>query len=479
MVNENTINSEVENPKAVWADLFRDGRGIYTTLLVLGVCLHALQILVIAIIMPTVVADIGGADYYTWPAMLYTIGSIIGAACVGPLWDWLGVKHGYGASAIAFLGGTIGCALSQEMLTLNIFRGVQGLASGLVVGGGMALISGLYAENLRKKVLAAYQAIWMVAQLLGPVIGGLFAQIGWWRGSFWSMVPIILLFTFLALRFLPDQLPNEEQNAKKKQIPLNRLLILSGGVFCIALAGRKEEVPFIVVMIAAALFLTWLAFELDRRSMHKLYPTGALSIFSPVGLALWIMLFVGMVHTTVPLLLPLLLQVVHGVDPIFVSLVSLVISGGWTAGTFFVSSWSGRNEFVALSVGPLLMMTGLLGVTITSTMPMLSVLTLAAFVMGFGMGMQNVHLIARTMSAAAKGEERITSAAMTSIRSLGTAFGAANAGLVTNLAGLGGATTAEEVGPAVTASYSFSLIPLTVATLMKFYLNRMTRPKST
>ena len=94
MVNENTINSEVENPKAVWADLFRDGRGIYTTLLVLGVCLHALQILVIAIIMPTVVADIGGADYYTWPAMLYTIGSIIGAACVGPLWDWLGVKHG-------------------------------------------------------------------------------------------------------------------------------------------------------------------------------------------------------------------------------------------------------------------------------------------------------------------------------------------------------------------------------------------------
>ncbi|MGB0576958.1 MAG: MFS transporter [Alphaproteobacteria bacterium] len=477
MSNKDTIDSEAEIPKAAWGDLFRDGRGIYSTLVVLGVCLHALQILVIAIVMPTVVADIGGADYYTWPAMLYTIGSILGAACVGPLWAWLGVRKGYGASALAFLVGTVGCALSPDMLSLNIARGVQGLASGLVVGGGMALVSGLFAENLRKRVLAAYQGTWMVAQLLGPVMGGLFAQIGWWRGSFWSMVPIILVFAVIALKYLPDHLPNENEAEKKIHIPLLRLLILSSGVFCVALAGRSGDIQFIAPMIAGAVFLIWLAFKLDRQAENKMYPARALSIFSPVGLALWIMLLVGMVHTTVPLLLPLLLQVVHGVDPIWVSLVSLVISGGWTVGTFAVSGWSGRKEIFALWAGPLLMMVGLAGVAITATEPLLVVLVFASFVMGFGMGIQNVHLIARTMAAAEKGEERITSSAMPSIRSLGTAFGAATAGLVTNLAGLGTATTPEEVGPAVTASYSFNMIPLIIAALMMFWLLRLTRDK--
>ena len=475
MSDQSTKTAEAEIPAPAWGDLFRDGRGIYTTLVILGVCLHALQILVIAIVMPTVVADIGGADYYTWPAMLYTIGSIIGAACVGPLWAWLDVGRGYGVSALAFLVGTIGCALSPDMLILNISRGIQGVASGLVVGGGMALVSGLFAENIRKKVLAAYQGTWMIAQLSGPFIGGLFAQIGWWRGSFWSMVPIILVFAAIALRYLPEVLPNEDEKYKKAHIPLLRLLTLSAGVFCVALAGQNNEVRFIAPMIGGAAFLIWLAFMLDRRSENKLYPTGAMSIFSPVGLALWIMLLIGMVHTTVPLLIPLLLQVVHGVDPIYVGLVSLVISGGWTVGTFAVSGWSGKKEIFALWIGPLLIMAGLAGITVTATQPLLAVLVFASFVLGFGVGVQNVHIIARTMSAAAKGEERVTSSAMPSVRSLGTAFGAATAGLVTNLAGLGSATTAEEVGPAITASFSFGFLPLSIAVLMMFWLLRLTR----
>ena len=255
----------------------------------MGVCLHALQILVISIVMPTVVADIGGADFYTWAALLYTIGSIIGAACVGPVWAVLGVRRGYGLSGFAFMIGTIGCALAPDMLTLNISRGVQGIASGLVIGGGMALISGLFEEGLRKRLLAAYQGVWMVAQLMGPFIGGMFAQYGWWRGSFWSMVPIILIFSIIAIRYLPDQLPNEDAE-KKKSFPLLRLLILSGGIFCVALAGIVDTNLLRGLLIGSAIFIIWVAFKLDARAENRIYPSQALSIFSPVGTALWIML---------------------------------------------------------------------------------------------------------------------------------------------------------------------------------------------
>ena len=65
---------------APWADLLRGGRAVFSVLVILGVALHALQVLVIAIIMPTVAAELGGAAYYTWPSMLYTSVPMSGAS---------------------------------------------------------------------------------------------------------------------------------------------------------------------------------------------------------------------------------------------------------------------------------------------------------------------------------------------------------------------------------------------------------------
>lgn len=462
-------------PKAPWADLFREGRGVFSVLVILGVALHALQILIIAIIMPTVVTDIGGASYYTWPAMLYTVGSIIGAASVGPVWAALGPRRGYVLSAAAFLVGTVGCAIAPDMAVLIGARGIQGLAGGLVVGGGMALVSGLFSEAQRTRILAMYQGTWMVAQLLGPAVGGAFAEIGWWRGSFWTMVPIILGFAAVAWIKLPDRLDNEPEQTKTGGFPVLRLAMLASGVFCIALAGPVDDAAMRVVLVTAAVVILWSTFRIDRGSENKLFPSRAMSVFSQVGLAYWILFLVGGVQTSITIFLPLLLQVVHGVTPLLVSFVSIVITAGWTVGTFAVSGWSGARERFALWVGPLLMMAGLAGMTATAQLPMLVALTLAAFVLGVGVGTHNVHLLARTMAAADKGEERVTASAMTSVRSLGTASGAAMAGMLSSIAGLGDATGADAVGGTVTFIYGFNLAPLAIAALFMFWLVHLGR----
>lgn len=459
--------------KAPWGDLFRDGRTLFSILVLLGVILHALNILLIAIVMPTVVADIGGAAYYTWPAMLYTIGSIIGAASVGPVWARFGPRKGYAFSAVVFLIGTIGSALAPDMGWLIAARGVQGVAGGLIAGGGMALVSALYGEALRTRILAMYQGTWMVAQLFGPVIGGIFAQIGWWRGAFWTLLPFILVFVYIAWTRLPDRFENEAADAKPGGFPLLRLLTLTSGVFLISLAGPVDEVWFRVLLLIGGIFLICLTFRLDRFAENRLYPSAAFSFRSPVGLALWILLLGGLVQTSVPLFLPLLLQVVHNVPPLYVSYVSIILSLGWTIGTFTVSGWTGARERAALWGGPLLMMVGLAGITVTAQHPMLVVLTASAFVLGFGVGTHNVHLLSRTMAAALKGEERITAAALPSIRSLGTAMGAAIAGMLSGLAGLGDATDAAAVGPAITFVYGFNLIPLAVTACFMFMLLRL------
>jgi hypothetical protein len=181
-----------------------------------------------------------------------------------------------------------------------------------------------------------------------------------------------------------------------------------------------------------------------------------------------------MTQTSVTLFLPLLLQTVHHVSPLVINFLSIVISLGWTTGTFASSGWSGQRERVALLSGPVLATTGLAFLTAVALLPGLLLMTLSAFTMGIGIGIYNVHLVARAMESAAGSEHRSTAAALTSVRSIGTAFGAAMAGVVANVAGLGAATDPVAVGHAVTSVYEFCCVPFGLAALLMFRFVRIT-----
>ncbi len=459
-----------EPKRAAWSELFQGGRALYTVLVVLGVGIHALQTLVIVIVMPTVVADIGGADYYAWPAMLFTIGAIVGAASLGPVWAAFGQRRGYAASGLLFGIATVACALAPTIGLLVVARAFQGFAGGLITGGGMALVSILFTEPQRKRVLALHQGTWMIAQLLGPVVGGAFAEIGWWRGSFWVLAPVVLAFAVLAWLKIPEGSGREAAARGLGHFPFLRLSLLTGGVFAVALAGPLFEGIMRIVMIATSVILVVACLRLDARSDNRLYPTGALSVFSPVGLGLWIMMLAGMAQTSVNIFMPLVLQVVHGVTPLFVSFIAITVSVGWTIATFVVSGYSGRREALALKTGPILMLMGMGGIAACTQLPLLWVLTLAAFVMGLGVGAHNVLLVTRIMASSRKGEERVTGSSVISMRSLGTAFGAAIGGMVSTVAGLGDGTDAAAVGPAVNAVFALNMIPLVITAMFMYML---------
>src|SRR5436309_12033664 len=209
MTYSRAATGEPEIAKGAWSDIFRNGLGLYSALVIGGIAMHATQMLVIAIIMPTIVADIGGADYYTWAAMLYTIGSIVGGASTGTVWARLGARRSYTLGALVFALGTLSCALAPDIGALIVARSVQGWAGGLVAGSGMALITSLYAARLRTRIIAISQGTFTACHLSGPVVGGMFAAMHWWRGSFWAMAPFMLAFAGLAYAKIPEQLGDE------------------------------------------------------------------------------------------------------------------------------------------------------------------------------------------------------------------------------------------------------------------------------
>jgi MFS family permease len=472
----NTAGREVA--KGSWGEIFRGGRGLYSALVIGGIAMHATQMLVIAIIMPTIVADIGGAGFYTWAAMLYTIGAIVGASSTGVVWSRLGARRGYALGAGVFALGTMACAMAPDIGVLIAARAVQGWAGGMVAGSGMALITSLFDARLRTRIIALSQGTFTACHLSGPVVGGLFAAVNWWRGSFWAMVPFMLAFAAIAYAKIPDRLDGEAGHGRLPPLPLLRLATLAAGVCCVAATGPIDNGLARAILIVAAGALVALTFRLDRFTPNNLFPPEALSLTAPIGLALWILALHGMTQTSVSLFLPLLLQVVHGVSPLFINFLSIIISIGWTTGTFSVSGWSGLRERLALLAGPLIAFLGLVAMTAIALLPGLALLALCALVMGLGIGIYNVHLIARAMDSAAPGEQRSTAAALTSVRSIGTAFGAAIAGVVASMAGLGDATEPEAVGRAVTAVYLFCWVPFGLAAVFMLRFVQVALPRS-
>jgi MFS family permease len=405
--------------------------------------------------------------------MLYTIGSIVGGASTGMVWSRLGARRAYTLGAGIFALGTVCCALAPNIGWLIAARGVQGWAGGLVSGSGMALITSVFDARLRTRIIAISQGTFTACHLSGPIVGGMFAAMQWWRGSFWMMAPLMLVFAAVAYWKIPDRLSREAERNRFAGVPFLRFGTLAAGVLCVAASGSVPGTVPRFLLIAAAVALVGLTFWVDRRSADNLFPRGALSINAPIGLALWILALHGMTQTSVTLFLPLLLQVVHQVPPLVINFLSIVISMGWTTGTFTVSGWSGKRERFALMSGPVIATTGLACLTAVALLPGLALMTVSAFVMGIGIGVYNVHLVARAMDSVGSDEHRSTASALTSVRSIGTAFGAAIAGVVANIAGLGDAIEPEAVGNAVTAVYMFCCIPFGLAALLMFRFVRV------
>ena len=473
---ERASGSEIE--KGAWSEIFRGGFALYSTLVIGGIAMQATQMLVIAIIMPTIVTDIGGAPYYTWAAMLYTIGAIVGGASTGTIWTRLGARRSYTLGALVFAAGTLSCALAPNIGALIAARAIQGWAGGLVAGSGMALITSLYSPRLRTRIIAISQGTFTACHLSGPVVGGLFAAMHWWRGSFWVMAPFMLVFAVLAYARIPDRLGDDAGPSRAARPPLLRLTALAAGVCCVAAAGPADGLASRLSLISLGIAIIGLTFRLDRRAANNMFPAQALSLNAPIGLGLWILALHGMTQTSVNLFLPLLLQVVHGVSPVFVNVLSIVISCGWTIGTFTASGWSGVRERLALASGPVLAFGGLVCLTLVALQPVLVLLAASTLLMGLGIGIYNVHLVARTMGCAKPGEQRSLASALTSVRSLGTAFGAAIAGVIASTAGLGTATEPGAVGHAVTAVYMSCWVPFGLAAVFMFRFIHLAMPST-
>ncbi len=176
-------HSHVEQ-QAGWATLLSGSNGLRSLALAGGVILHAVNVYIATTILPSVVEDIGGIDYYAWNTTLFVAASILGSALSARLLISAGPRGAYIIAALVFAIGTLICAFAPSMPVMLTGRVVQGLGGGFLFALSYAMIRLVFSEALWPRAMALVSGMWGVATLTGPAVGGIFAELGVWRAAF-------------------------------------------------------------------------------------------------------------------------------------------------------------------------------------------------------------------------------------------------------------------------------------------------------
>ena len=169
----------------------------------LGLFLGALDQTIVGPALPTIVTQLAGNDYYVWAVTIYLLTSTISVPFWGKLSDIYGRKPIFMIGIVIFLIGSALSGLSQNMGMLILFRGIQGVGAGSLFPVALAVIGDLFTPAERGKYQGLFGAVFGIAFIIGPLVGGFLTEQVHWNWIFYVNIPIGLVSLVVISRLLP------------------------------------------------------------------------------------------------------------------------------------------------------------------------------------------------------------------------------------------------------------------------------------
>ena len=320
---------------------------------VLAMFLGALSQTVVATTMPLIIADLGGFDRYTWAATSYMVTATLAFPIVGRLSDIYGRRLFLLLGLAIFAVGSILLGFSESMTQVVIYRAVQGIGGGAVMTCCYVSVADLFRPTERGKFHGLLSAVYGMSFVVGPILGGFFADALSWQWAFLviglAAIPVLLL---TALVF-----PKPASPPETRELDLTGMIVLALAVpsLLIALSSGgvqyEWESPLILglLLFSVAMIAVFVAIEARAKS-----PIVPLSLYADpvVGLSVVIMLLASFGMYGSVLFLPLLFQVAFGYSAaesggLLVPMLLGMVVGGVVAGQV-LSRTSGLYRIQAL-----------------------------------------------------------------------------------------------------------------------------------
>jgi EmrB/QacA subfamily drug resistance transporter len=217
----------------------------------LAIFLGALDQTIVATALPDIVADLGGFAHYTLISTSYMISSTVLIPITGRLTDMFGRKWFYISGIAIFILGSLLSGLSQTFLQLVFFRAFQGIGAGVMIANAFAVIGDLFPPSERGKYQGFVSAVFGLASVVGPTLGGFLTDAISWHWIFFINVPIGIVVIALFILYFPALRP--EAGRHSIDYTGMAMLILTTVPLMLALTWAGAQYPWVSPQIIGIL----------------------------------------------------------------------------------------------------------------------------------------------------------------------------------------------------------------------------------
>ncbi len=441
--------TDLSNQEAGWRVLASGGNATKLAVVSLGVWLHAADSLLVATMIPAIVADIGGARLIGWNFALYEIGSIMAGASGAHLLRHTGLRQAMSVAALLYLAG---CAISALAPTMPVMLGgriLQGLGGGGLMALSFIAVARLFDPALMPRVMAAVSALWGMSAFVGPLVGGLFAGAGLWRWAFWAFAAQAGLLGLWLWRARAIDLAPDSADAPPR-FPAARLALLAGGVTAIAAAGLAKSLPLSLALIAAgAACLGWFARRDGLAGEGRMLPPRPFDPFATLGAPLVMIMCFAIATIALGTYGPVIMVTLHGLTPLEAGYVIALESIGWSVAAVLIAGIPERWDRTMILAGLTVIALSVVGLVHALPEGPVWLIIALSIMQGAGFGAAWTFVLRRATRLAPPAEHNRVASAIPTLHRLGYAIGAASIGIVANAAGFEdgiSVTTARNVG---------------------------------
>jgi MFS family permease len=350
--------TSVETAPPPWREVFQGARGRLTAGLLILEALVAVEIMVVATILPAVQRELHGLQLYGWNYAALTLASFGAVPIAGKLTDRLGPRRVFAVAIGFYVIGLVLAASAPSMLVLVIARFVQGIGGGGLYVVSLSTVAKTYPERIRPRVMALLASMWILPGLLGPPVGAVLAETVGWRWAFLAPLPLILLAAAMVMPSLRRVSVSEERS--KLPVAASLVLMLGAGSL---LAGLTDvsvwSIPLVVIGTAVTI-----------PALHRITPPGTLTARRGLPAASAAAFLASAAFFAIDGFVPLMLVKTRGLSIGAAGIVITASALAWAAGSWWQSrviERTGTRRLTALGamligVGAAVVAAGLLDV---------------------------------------------------------------------------------------------------------------------
>jgi EmrB/QacA subfamily drug resistance transporter len=411
----------------------RSERGPVLIAVMLSTGLVAIDATIIATAVPSIIKEIGGFTEFPWLFSIYLLAQAVSVPIYGKLNDLFGRKPVILWGIGLFLLGSILCGVAWSIWPLIAFRVIQGLGAGAIMPTTITIVGDLYSVRERAKVQGYVASVWGIASVVGPTLGGVFAEWVSWRWIFFVNIPLCLLAGAMILRGF-----HEKVERRRPEIDYRGAALLTAGLTRVILGVMEggqawawdSAISIGVLGVGLALLL---AFGFVERTAEA--PVVPLWVFRRRLLVTsgLVAVGVGAILLGLSSYVPTYVQEVLGTGPLVAGFALAALTLGWPLSASQAGKVYLRVGFRACAlIGMSLVLAGVALLLLLDQQS--SVYEVGAFclIIGLGMGLTAAPTLIAAQSSVDWAERGMVTANNIFLRSMGSAVGAAVFGAIAN-----------------------------------------------